>query len=61
MLSDATVARAMARLLVLLGWTWVGLVFDDSDYGRDGVQTLLEELKGSGVCVAYSEVVPTVQ
>ncbi|XP_029572020.1 extracellular calcium-sensing receptor-like [Salmo trutta] len=56
--SDAFQARAMARLLRLLRWVWVGLVSEDDDYGRFGVQLLLHELQGSGVCVAYSEVLP---
>uniref|UniRef100_A0A673X5Q7 Extracellular calcium-sensing receptor-like n=1 Tax=Salmo trutta TaxID=8032 RepID=A0A673X5Q7_SALTR len=53
--SDAYQARGMARLLRLLRWVWVGLVSEDDDYGRFGVQLLLQELQGSGVCVAYSE------
>ncbi|KAM4628225.1 extracellular calcium-sensing receptor-like [Polymixia lowei] len=56
--SDALQARAMARLLLLLGWTWVGLVSADDDYGRFGIQMLMEELRGTGVCVAFHEVVP---
>ncbi|CAB1349314.1 unnamed protein product, partial [Coregonus sp. 'balchen'] len=58
--SDAFQARGMARLLRLLGWVWVGLVSGDDDYGKFGVQMLLQELQGSGVCVAYSEVIPKV-
>uniref|UniRef100_A0A8C7UCJ2 G-protein coupled receptors family 3 profile domain-containing protein n=1 Tax=Oncorhynchus mykiss TaxID=8022 RepID=A0A8C7UCJ2_ONCMY len=58
--SDAFQARGMARLLHQLGWVWVGLVSGDDDYGKFGVQLLLQELQGSGVCVAYSEVIPKV-
>uniref|UniRef100_A0A8C7JDQ3 G-protein coupled receptors family 3 profile domain-containing protein n=1 Tax=Oncorhynchus kisutch TaxID=8019 RepID=A0A8C7JDQ3_ONCKI len=53
--SDAFQARGMAKLLRQLGWVWVGLVSEDGDYGKFGVQVLLQELQGSGVCVAYSE------
>uniref|UniRef100_A0A8C7JHM0 Extracellular calcium-sensing receptor-like n=1 Tax=Oncorhynchus kisutch TaxID=8019 RepID=A0A8C7JHM0_ONCKI len=56
--SDAFQARGMAKLLRQLGWVWVGLVSEDDDYGKFGVQLLLQELQGSGVCVAYSEVLP---
>ncbi|XP_041733036.2 extracellular calcium-sensing receptor-like [Coregonus clupeaformis] len=56
--SDAFQALGMARLLRRLGWVWVGLVSGDGDYGKFGVQVLLQELQGSGVCVAYSEVIP---
>ncbi|XP_071784015.2 extracellular calcium-sensing receptor-like [Centroberyx gerrardi] len=56
--SDAAQARAMAKLLRLLGWTWVGLVSVDDDYGRFGIQMLMEALRGTEVCVAYHEVIP---
>nr|XP_046171426.1 extracellular calcium-sensing receptor-like [Oncorhynchus gorbuscha] len=58
--SDAFQARGMARLLHQLGWEWVGLVSGDDDYGKFGVQMLLQDLQGSGVCVAYAEVIPKV-
>lgn len=56
--SDAFQAKAMARLLRLMNWTWVGVVSGDDVYGKSGVQLLLKELKGSGVCVDYHEVIP---
>uniref|UniRef100_A0A4W5K453 Receptor ligand binding region domain-containing protein n=1 Tax=Hucho hucho TaxID=62062 RepID=A0A4W5K453_9TELE len=56
--SDAFQARGLAKLLRLQSWVWVGLVSEDDDYGKFGVQLLLQELQGSGVCVAYSEVLP---
>ncbi|KAG7268360.1 hypothetical protein CRUP_019570 [Coryphaenoides rupestris] len=58
--SDALQAQAMAKLLQLLGWSWVGLVSADDDYGRFAIQILMEELRGTGVCVAYHQVVPRV-
>ncbi|XP_071216141.1 extracellular calcium-sensing receptor-like isoform X2 [Salvelinus alpinus] len=58
--SDAFQARGMVRLLHQLGWEWVGLVSGDDDYGKFGVQMLLQDLHGSGVCVAYAEVIPKV-
>ncbi|KAJ3591265.1 hypothetical protein NHX12_009211 [Muraenolepis orangiensis] len=56
--SDGMQAQAMARLLQLLGWSWVGLVSADDDFGRFAIQILTEELRGTGVCVAYHQVVP---
>ncbi|KAM9481417.1 extracellular calcium-sensing receptor-like [Clarias gariepinus] len=56
--SDAFQAKAMARLLLFMGWTWVGVVSGDDVYGKSGVQLLLKELKGLGVCVDYHEVIP---
>ncbi|XP_049433448.1 extracellular calcium-sensing receptor-like [Epinephelus fuscoguttatus] len=56
--SDAAQAWAMAELLHLMGWTWVGLVSADDDYGRFGMQMLMDALRGTEVCVAYHEVIP---
>ncbi|XP_017564502.1 extracellular calcium-sensing receptor-like [Pygocentrus nattereri] len=56
--SDAFQAKAMARLLRLLGWSWVGVISGDDAYGKSGVQILLQELEGSDVCVDYIEVIP---
>ncbi|XP_042342378.1 extracellular calcium-sensing receptor-like [Plectropomus leopardus] len=56
--SDAAQAWAMAELLQLMGWTWVGLVSADDDYGRFGIQMLMEALEGTEVCVDYHEVIP---
>ncbi|XP_035240469.1 extracellular calcium-sensing receptor-like isoform X2 [Anguilla anguilla] len=58
--SDAFQARAIAHILRLFGWTWVGVVMGDDDYGKSGIQLLLEELQNSQVCVAFSEVIPKV-
>ncbi|XP_062861003.1 extracellular calcium-sensing receptor-like [Trichomycterus rosablanca] len=56
--SDAFQAKAIARLLHLMGWTWIGVVSGDDVYGKSGVQHLLKELQGSAVCVDYFEVIP---
>lgn len=58
--SDASQAWAMAELLRVMGWTWVGLVSADDDFGRSGIQMLMDALKGTEVCVAYYEVIPRV-
>ncbi|XP_039986372.1 extracellular calcium-sensing receptor-like [Xiphias gladius] len=58
--SDAAQAQAMAELLRLMGWSWVGLVSADDDFGRFGIQMLMDALRGSEVCVAYHEVIPKV-
>ncbi|XP_017320710.2 extracellular calcium-sensing receptor [Ictalurus punctatus] len=56
--SDAFQAKAMARLLRLMGWTWVGVISGDDVYGKSGVQLLQQELQGSGVCIDYLEIIP---
>ncbi|XP_022535519.2 extracellular calcium-sensing receptor-like [Astyanax mexicanus] len=56
--SDAFQAKAIARLLRLMEWSWVGVVYGDDAYGKSGVQLLVQELQGSSVCVDYMEVIP---
>ncbi|XP_053356606.1 extracellular calcium-sensing receptor-like [Clarias gariepinus] len=56
--SDAFQAKAMVRLLRLMGWTWVGVISGDDVYGKSGVQLLLQELQGSGICIDYFEIIP---
>uniref|UniRef100_A0A8C1Z2D2 Extracellular calcium-sensing receptor-like n=1 Tax=Cyprinus carpio TaxID=7962 RepID=A0A8C1Z2D2_CYPCA len=56
--SDAFQAKAMAHLLHLLDWTWVGVVAGDDEYGKSGVQLLLKELENTKICVDYLEFIP---
>nr|AEB77795.1 olfactory receptor family C subfamily 15 member 1 [Salmo salar] len=53
--SDVYQALTMARLTWLLGWTWVGAVAVDNDYGRLAIQVFEEEIRGTGVCLAFFE------
>uniref|UniRef100_A0A8K9V956 Olfactory receptor C family, r1 n=1 Tax=Oncorhynchus mykiss TaxID=8022 RepID=A0A8K9V956_ONCMY len=39
--SDVYQALTMARLTRLLGWTWVGAIAADNDYGRQAIQVFL--------------------
>ncbi|XP_069463330.1 extracellular calcium-sensing receptor-like [Ambystoma mexicanum] len=57
--SDEFQSRGLADLVMHFGWTWVGLVAMDDDYGQEGLRILQEELaKGQG-CVAFSENIVT--
>ncbi|MBN3274077.1 CASR protein, partial [Polyodon spathula] len=58
--SDNFQARGLARLLKLFGWTWVGVIAGDDDYGKFGIQLFREEIKHSDICVAFSEIIPKV-
>uniref|UniRef100_A0A671KT73 Extracellular calcium-sensing receptor-like n=1 Tax=Sinocyclocheilus anshuiensis TaxID=1608454 RepID=A0A671KT73_9TELE len=51
--SDAYQARTMAQMAKRFGWTWVGAVVADNDYGRGAVQVFEEEIKGTGICLAF--------
>ncbi|XP_056466463.1 extracellular calcium-sensing receptor-like [Gadus chalcogrammus] len=55
--SDVYQAKTMARLAILFNWTWIGAVVANNDYGRLAIQTFQEEIKVSGVCLAFLEAV----
>lgn len=49
----------MLQILRRFGWTWVGLLVSDDDYGLHAARSLKSDLAQSGGgCVAYSEVLP---
>uniref|UniRef100_A0A8C6K6R8 Olfactory receptor C family, j1 n=1 Tax=Nothobranchius furzeri TaxID=105023 RepID=A0A8C6K6R8_NOTFU len=52
--SDVYQSTALAKLVKHFGWTWVGAVRSNSDYGNDGMAVFLEAAKKEGVCVEYS-------
>uniref|UniRef100_A0A8C5PDA7 G-protein coupled receptors family 3 profile domain-containing protein n=1 Tax=Leptobrachium leishanense TaxID=445787 RepID=A0A8C5PDA7_9ANUR len=53
--SDVFLAKGLAHLVVHLGWTWVGLVATDNDYGQLGIQIIRQEIVKAGACVAFNE------
>ncbi|XP_051725935.1 extracellular calcium-sensing receptor-like [Ctenopharyngodon idella] len=56
--SDAFQVRAMVQILRHFGWTWVGLVYSDDDYGIYAAQLFQQEMQLFGHCVAFSEILP---
>ncbi|XP_068613893.1 extracellular calcium-sensing receptor-like [Brachionichthys hirsutus] len=53
--SDNFQADAMVKLVKAFGWTWIGAVRSDSDYGNNGMAVFLTRAKKEGICVEYSE------
>ncbi|XP_029027470.1 extracellular calcium-sensing receptor-like [Betta splendens] len=53
--SDKFQAYALAKLVKQFGWTWIGAVRSDSDYGNYGMAAFLNEAHKEGICVEYSE------
>ncbi|KAF5895960.1 extracellular calcium-sensing receptor-like [Clarias magur] len=51
--SDIYQARTMAQMAKRFGWTWVGAVVEDNDYGLQAVQAFREETKGTDICLAF--------
>ncbi|XP_039615265.1 extracellular calcium-sensing receptor-like [Polypterus senegalus] len=55
--SDYYQSRALAQLVKHFGWTWVGAVSSDNDYGKAGITTFIEALQNEEICIEYSEVI----
>ncbi|XP_070399931.1 extracellular calcium-sensing receptor-like [Nothobranchius furzeri] len=53
--SDQFQADALAKLVKHFGWTWIGVVRSDTDYGNYGVASFLNAAQKVGICVEYSE------
>ncbi|XP_078420584.1 extracellular calcium-sensing receptor-like [Cetorhinus maximus] len=58
--SDAHQAQGVARLVQRFGWTWVGSIVGDDDYGHNAIQAFSDEVRKLGVCIAFTEVLPKV-
>ncbi|XP_077327754.1 extracellular calcium-sensing receptor-like [Lithobates pipiens] len=53
--SDAFQSRGLAQLVLHFGWTWIGLVAIDNDYGQQGIQMIKKDILKAGGCVAFTE------
>ncbi|MGH0143043.1 UNVERIFIED_CONTAM: hypothetical protein FKN15_077587 [Acipenser sinensis] len=53
--SDYYQSRALAQLVKYFGWTWVGAIRSDNDYGNSGMATFVQAAQEEGVCIEYSE------
>ncbi|XP_042631802.1 extracellular calcium-sensing receptor-like [Cyprinus carpio] len=52
--SDYHQSRALAYIIKHFGWSWVGAVNSDNDYGNNGMAIFLNTAKEEGICVEYS-------
>ncbi|XP_067275443.1 extracellular calcium-sensing receptor-like [Pseudorasbora parva] len=52
--SDYHQSRALAYIVKLFGWSWVGAVNSDNDYGNNGMAIFLNAAQEEGICVEYS-------
>ncbi|XP_034024145.1 extracellular calcium-sensing receptor-like [Thalassophryne amazonica] len=57
--SDAFQVRAIIKILKHFGWTWVGLLVSDDDYGLHAARSFQSDFVESGEgCLAYLGVLP---
>ncbi|XP_075061837.1 extracellular calcium-sensing receptor-like [Mixophyes fleayi] len=53
--SDKEQSIGLAKLILHFGWTWVGLLAVENDYGLQGIQPIRQEIIKAGACVAFTE------
>ncbi|XP_053278665.1 extracellular calcium-sensing receptor-like [Pleuronectes platessa] len=51
--SDLHQSRALAKLVRLFGWTWVGAISNKNDYGINGISSFIQAAQEEGVCIEY--------
>ncbi|XP_034024673.1 vomeronasal type-2 receptor 1 [Thalassophryne amazonica] len=56
--NDVHQSAAMAQLVLHFGWTWVGTIAADDDYGKYGIKDFKEQVEEADVCISFSEVLP---
>uniref|UniRef100_A0A3Q2GDL7 G-protein coupled receptors family 3 profile domain-containing protein n=1 Tax=Cyprinodon variegatus TaxID=28743 RepID=A0A3Q2GDL7_CYPVA len=52
--SDYYQSRALAQLVQYFGWTWIGALRTNDDYGNNGMSTFIATAQQLGICVEYS-------
>uniref|UniRef100_A0A665W1I4 Vomeronasal 2, receptor 1 n=1 Tax=Echeneis naucrates TaxID=173247 RepID=A0A665W1I4_ECHNA len=58
--NDKHQSTAIAQLVLHFGWTWVGTIAADDDYGKYGIKDFKEQVEEAGVCISFSETLPKV-
>uniref|UniRef100_A0A669DC87 Vomeronasal 2, receptor 1 n=1 Tax=Oreochromis niloticus TaxID=8128 RepID=A0A669DC87_ORENI len=58
--NDEHQSTAMAKMVLHFGWTWVGTIAADDDYGKYGIKDFKDQVEQAGVCISFSETLPKV-
>uniref|UniRef100_A0A8C4SBE0 Extracellular calcium-sensing receptor-like n=2 Tax=Erpetoichthys calabaricus TaxID=27687 RepID=A0A8C4SBE0_ERPCA len=56
--TDMVQGIGLAQLVNYFGWSWVGILTDDDDYGQGIAAVFMKEAQASGICVEFLERVP---
>ncbi|XP_077433080.1 G-protein coupled receptor family C group 6 member A [Vanacampus margaritifer] len=56
--NDEYQTAAMAKLIDLHGWNWVGMVISDGDYGRSALEQFAAQAAENGICIAFRSIIP---
>ncbi|XP_060690403.1 extracellular calcium-sensing receptor-like [Hemiscyllium ocellatum] len=58
--SDYFQTKALAQLVKYFGWSWIGALANDDDYGRFAIQQFIEQVTEFGACIAFSYILPKI-
>ncbi|XP_023817660.1 vomeronasal type-2 receptor 1-like [Oryzias latipes] len=58
--NDQHQSTAMAQMVLHFGWTWVGIIAAEDDYGKYGIKDFKDQVEEAGVCISFSETLPKV-
>ncbi|XP_059842564.1 extracellular calcium-sensing receptor-like [Hypanus sabinus] len=53
--SDDHQSKALVQLVQKFGWTWIGTVNSNNDYGTSAMRAFVEAAEDFGLCIAFSE------
>uniref|UniRef100_A0A8C0XA64 G-protein coupled receptors family 3 profile domain-containing protein n=1 Tax=Castor canadensis TaxID=51338 RepID=A0A8C0XA64_CASCN len=57
--SDLTISHAVTQLVLHFGWSWVGILAQDDDFGQQASLLVKQELSQAGVCIEFNFQVPS--
>ncbi|XP_051778490.1 extracellular calcium-sensing receptor-like [Erpetoichthys calabaricus] len=52
--SDSFQTTALVKLMKYFGWSWIGTVRSDNDYGNTGMSAFITKAQKEGICIEYS-------